>query len=82
MDQVKLVKQHGGRVKVCIFICIHHHMFALNLSQDFFNIYAERLKARGVRLAQPRRRFYDWVRKARLKGDKVRARTNATHILM
>ena len=42
--------------------------------QDFFDIYWKRLKARGVHLAQPRRRFYDWVRKAKMTGDKVRSK--------
>ena len=47
------------------------------LPQDFFKVYWERLQARGVHLAQPYRRFYDWVRKAKLNQDKVRAHTHA-----
>ena len=76
VDQVKLVKQHGGRVKVCLritlYACVHRSHACL--PPGFFDIYWKRLKARGVHLAQPHRRFYDWVRKAKMTGDKVRSK--------
>ena len=43
-------------------------------NQEFFKEYWIRLKARGVHIAQPMNRFYDWVRKAnraKQRGEKV-----------
>jgi hypothetical protein len=46
-------------------------MLCIAVWQEFFKAYWVRLKARGVHIAQPHKRFYDWIRKAKRNGGKV-----------
>ena len=61
----------------CLYLSIHQFSSLRNTetqTQEFFKKYWIRLKARGVHIAQPMNRFYDWVRKAnraKHRGEKV-----------
>lgn len=89
VDQALKVKEKGGSLPVCMLLhacCLLHalrpyithyaslptHIYT-HTTQEFFKQYWARLKARGVHIAQPSKRFYDWIRNAKRNAGKVRA---------